>query len=207
MMVTTPNRAQGKSGHFEDESQDISKTKVRTFRRRKSGHFEDESQDISKTKVRTFRRRKSGHVGAVSRGDHAAHHSTSDFGWNTRTTGGFGLDHPPGAAIGHQGRQHRVVQPVAAAHGAIGAEQRQTGEREIADNVENLVARTLVAVTQSLDVEQAGFIEHHRILKRRAKRKAGAPTPGDIVHASEGPGAANLAAEPFGAEVEQLALT
>src|SRR5947207_9188649 len=51
-----PNTAQ-KSGHFEDESQDISKTKVRTFRRRKSGHFEDESQDISKTKVRTFRRR------------------------------------------------------------------------------------------------------------------------------------------------------
>src|ERR1700674_415671 len=47
-----------KSGHFEDESQDISKTKVRTFRRRKSGHFEDESQDISKTKVRKRRDRR-----------------------------------------------------------------------------------------------------------------------------------------------------
>src|SRR6202158_6595915 len=45
---------------------DISKTKVRTFRRRKSGHFEDESQDISETKVRTFRRRKSGHFGDES---------------------------------------------------------------------------------------------------------------------------------------------
>src|SRR5882724_6614881 len=42
-------------------AQDISKAKVRTFRRRKSGHFEGESQDISKAKVRTFRRRKSGH--------------------------------------------------------------------------------------------------------------------------------------------------
>src|SRR5882724_2548866 len=40
-------RPSGRSGHFEDESQDISKTKVRTFRRRKSGHFEGESQDTS----------------------------------------------------------------------------------------------------------------------------------------------------------------
>src|SRR5215212_5127406 len=33
------------SGHFEAESQDISKTTVRTFRIRNSGHFEDQSQD------------------------------------------------------------------------------------------------------------------------------------------------------------------
>src|SRR5260370_33292266 len=32
---------------------------------------------------------KSGNVGAVSRGDQAAHHPTSDFGLNARTTGGF----------------------------------------------------------------------------------------------------------------------
>src|SRR5882757_5521544 len=46
-----PAKLKSRSGHFEDESQDVSKTKVRTFRRRKSGRFEDESQDISKTKV------------------------------------------------------------------------------------------------------------------------------------------------------------
>src|SRR5438105_4177866 len=161
--------------------------------------FEDETQGISD--------RKSGNVGAKGRGDQAAHHATSDFGLNSRTTDGFSLDYPPGAAIGHQGREHRVVQPVAAAHRAIGAEQRQAGQREIADNVENLVARTLVAVTQSLGVEQAGIVEHHRILERRAKRKAGATEPCDIVKASKSSGAANLAAEPFGAEIEHIALT
>jgi len=95
--------------------------------------FNDETQGIWD--------RKSGNVGAIGRGDQAAHHSTSDLGLNAQTTGGFGLDDPPGAAIGHQGREHRVVHLVAAAHRAIGAEQRQTGQREIADNVENLVAR------------------------------------------------------------------
>src|SRR5260221_917197 len=161
--------------------------------------FKDETQGIWD--------RKSGNVGAIGRGDQAAYHSTSDLGLNAQTTGGFGLDDPPGAAIGHQGREHRVVQLVAAAHRAIGAEQRQSGQREIADNVENLVARTLVAVTQSLGVEQPGIVEHHRILERGAKREAGAPEPRDIVHASESPGAANLAAESFRAEIEHKALT
>src|SRR6266436_3021888 len=160
----------------------------------------------SKTKLRAFRNRKSGNVGAVSRGDQAAHHSTSDFGLNARTTGGLSLDYPPGAAIGHQGGEHRVVQLVAAAHRAKRSEQRQAGQREIADNIENLVTRTLVAVTQSLGVEQAGIVEHHRILERGAQRKSGAPEPCDIVHASKSPGAANLAAEPFGAEIEHIAL-
>src|SRR6266436_9506943 len=160
---------------------------------------EDETHGISD--------RKSGNVGAIGRRDQAAHHSTSDFGLNARTTGGFSLDYPPGAAIGHQGREHRVVQLVAAAHRAKRAEQRQAGPREIADNVENLVARTLVAVTQSLGVEQAGIVEHHRILERGTERKASPPEPCDIVHASKSSGAANLAAEPFGAEIEDIALT
>ena len=70
-----------------------------------------------------------------------------------RTARGFSLDHPVGTAIGHQGRQHRVAEFVAAADLAIGAEQRQTGEREIADHVEHLVAYAFVAVTQPLGVE------------------------------------------------------
>src|SRR5260221_5996519 len=157
------------------------------------------------TKLRAFGQ-KSGNVGAIGRGDQAAHHSTSDFGLNARTTGGFGLDDPPGAAIGLQGREHRVVQLVAAAHRAKGSEQRQTRQREIADNVENLVARTLVAVTQSLAVEQAAIVENPRILGRGAKRAARAPEPRDIAHASESPGAANLPAGSVLGEIEDKTL-
>ncbi len=50
-------------------------------------------------------------------------------------------------------------------------------------------------------------VEHHRILEGGAEREAGAPEPRDVVHAAEGAGAANLAAEPFGAEIEHVALT
>src|SRR5256885_6743469 len=148
----------------------------------------------------------SGNVRAVSRSDQAADHTTADFGVGARTTGGFALDHPPGAAIGHQGRQHRVVELVTTTHRPIGAEQRQAGEREIADDIENLVTGALVAVTQPLAVEQAGFVKYHRILERRPKGEAGAPEPRDIAQASKGAGATDLAAEPLGSEVEHIAL-
>src|ERR1700689_981668 len=100
-----------------------------------------------------------------------------------------------------------MVELVAATHRTIGAEQRQTRQREIADHVENLVAHAFVAVAQPFGVEQTLFVEHHRILERRAERKAGVPEPRDIVDAAEGPGAADLAAESFGAEIEHIALT
>src|ERR1700720_1576913 len=45
---------------FRCESRNASVTKVRTFRRRKSGHVEDDGQDISKTKVRKRRGRRPG---------------------------------------------------------------------------------------------------------------------------------------------------
>src|SRR5882724_6939402 len=113
-MVTHAKSSAGSIRTFGGESQETSKWTLRTFRRRKSGHFEDESQDISETKVRTFRRRKSGHVGTVGGSDHAAHHATAALGVGARTARGFSLDHPVGTAIGHQGRQHGVVELVAA---------------------------------------------------------------------------------------------
>src|SRR6202035_6078472 len=87
------------------------------------------------------------------------------------------------------------------------AEQRQTRQSEIADNVENLVAHAFIAVAQPFGIEQALIVEHHRILERCDERKAGVPEPRDVVYAAEGPGAANLAAEPFGAEIEHIILT
>ena len=100
-----------------------------------------------------------------------------------------------------------MVELVAAPHGAIGAEQRQAGQREIADHVEHLVTGAFVAVAQALGVEQTGFVEHHRILKGRAERETGAPEFRDVVHAAEGAGAGNLAAEAFRAEIERKVLT
>ena len=63
------------------------------------------------------------------------------------------------------------------------------------------------AVAQAFGIEQAGFVEHHRILERGAERKTGAPEPRHVVHAAEGAGAADFAAEPFGIEIEHVALT
>ena len=50
------------------------------------------------------------------------------------------------------------------------------------------------------------FVEHHGILEGGAERETGAPEPRDVVHAAEGAGAADFAAEPFRAEIERVAL-
>src|ERR1700687_2427397 len=55
---------------------------------------------------------KSGNVRAVCWGDHAARHSTANFGVSARATGGFCLDHPPGAEIRHQSSVHRGAELV-----------------------------------------------------------------------------------------------
>ena len=50
------------------------------------------------------------------------------------------------------------------------------------------------------------LVEHHGILEGGAEREAGAPEPRDVVHAAEGPGAGDLAAEAFRAEIERIVL-
>src|SRR5436305_8768968 len=153
------------------------------------------------------RERVSGNVRTVGGGDHAAHDAVAGFGVRARAARCLGsFDDPPGAAVGHQGRQHRVVELVAAAHRTIGGKQRQAGEREIADDVQNLVAGAFVAVTQPLAVEQAGIVQPPRNLERPTQRETGAPEPRHIVHAAEGTGARNLAAEAFRAEIERIFL-
>jgi len=64
------------------------------------------------------------------RGDLAvqAGHAGAGFDVTAGTACRFGLDHPPRAGIGQQGRQHGMVQLVAATHRAVGAEQRQTSQ-------------------------------------------------------------------------------
>ncbi len=54
--------------------------------------------------------------------------------------------------------------------------------------------------------EQALLVEHHRILERSTERKPGTPQPRHVIHEPESPGAANLAAEPFGGKVERVFL-
>ena len=95
---------------------------------------------------------------------------------------------------------------MAAAHRTIGGEQRQACEREIAHHVQRLVAGAFVAVAQPFAVEQARVVEHYRILERGTQRETGAPKPRHVVHAAEGTGAGNLAAEALRAEIEGIFL-
>src|SRR6185436_14832297 len=91
----------------------------------RSFHNEAKVRTFRKAKVRTFRIRKSGNVGTIGRGDQAAHHTRAGLDKAAGTARRLGFDHPPGAAISQQGRQHGVVQLVAATYRAVGAEQRQ----------------------------------------------------------------------------------
>jgi len=68
------------------------------------------------------------------------------------------------------------------------------------------VADAFIGVAQAFGVVQAGFVEHHGILKRRAAREAGVPEPRHFIHEAEGAGARNIATEAFGAEIERKIL-
>src|SRR5664279_3767242 len=85
-------------------------------------------------------RKRSGHIRAVGRRNHAADHAAADLGVAANTASALGLDDPPGRTISHQRCQHGVIELVAWPHRAIGAKQGQTGKRQIADGVQNLVA-------------------------------------------------------------------
>src|SRR6185437_1220366 len=95
---------------------------------------------------------------------------------------------------------------VAAPHRTIDAKQGQARQCKVADNVKNLVAHTFVAVTQPFGIEQPLFVKHRRVLERRTKREASVPEPRNIADAAKGTGAANLAAESLGTEIEHIIL-
>ena len=119
-----------------------------------------------------------------------------------RRAQGIGFDPGPGARVGHQRAQHRVVELVAAAHRAVGRQQGPSGERQIADRVEHLVADELVGEAHAFRVEDAVVGDDQRVLERGAERVAGVPQRRHIAHEAEGARARDLAAEAVGLHVD-----
>src|SRR5215471_2473516 len=117
------------------------------------------------------------------------------------------VDPGPGAGVRHQRADHRMIELVAAARGAIGREQGPARQREIADRVQDLVTDELVRKAQALRVEDAVVADDQRVLQRGAERVARIPQSGDIAHEAEGAGAGDLAAEAVGPQVERERLT
>src|SRR5262245_17375432 len=116
------------------------------------------------------------------------------------------LDQSPGARIGHQRGEHRVIELVAAAHRTVSAEQRRPGEREITDGVKGLVADELVSKTRTLRVEDARVGDDQRVLERSAERVAGAPQLRYVAHEAEGARARDLAPEGLRRAIERQVL-
>src|SRR5262249_47030186 len=82
-----------------------------------------------------------------------------------------GLEGPAGrvrADLGHE----RLVQLVSAAHGLHVALQRNAEQREVADQVEDLVAGELVPEAQPFGIQHAGLVQHDRVRERAAARQA-----------------------------------
>src|SRR5687767_4482292 len=96
---------------------------------------------------------------------------------------------------------------MAAALGADEAEKRHPEEREVADDVEYLVADELVGAAQGLLVEHPVGREHDGVVERAAADEVGAPERLDLLGEAEGAGRGNLAGEAFGVErVEAVVL-
>ena len=75
------------------------------------------------------------------------------------------------------------------------ADDRATGEIEVAHRVEHLVAHELVAIAQAAFVEDAVAADHDGVLERAAERQPGRAHALDLVEEAEGPGAANVPLE------------
>ena len=84
----------------------------------------------------------------------------ADFGAEFRA-----LDQHPGRRIGHQRRQHRVIELVAATHRAIDAKQRRARQRKIADGVERLVAGELIREAQAVRIKQTILVNDKGVVE------------------------------------------
>ena len=100
------------------------------------------------------------------------------------TDGGAGLlDQIPGIALGeHLGRECRV-QRVAATMDDQMADDRMADERQVADDVENLVADELVLEAQR--VERPGLAEHDGVVERPAQRESALTHHLDVLEEAE----------------------
>src|SRR4029079_14639682 len=107
----------------------------------------------------------------------------------------IGLHQGPGALVSHQRRQHRMVELVTAPNRAIGAHERQAGQRQVADGIKRLVADKLIPEARTLWVEHPRIADHDRVLERRPKRIARAPELADVPHETERPRPRDVAPE------------
>src|SRR5262245_42488510 len=103
----------------------------------------------------------------------------------------------PGACIGHQRTQHRVVELMPAPHRVVSAEQGSTRERQVAHGVQYLVANEFVRETRTLRVENAVVADYEGIFERRAECVARVPQARHIAQEAEGARTRNVA-ERFG---------
>ena len=68
-------------------------------------------------------------------------------------------------------------------------DQRQAGEREVADGVEHFVANKLVRVAQAFRIEHPLAVERHGVVERGAQREANLRQALDVAQEAEGAGA------------------
>ena len=101
------------------------------------------------------------------------------------------FDEPPGVGSSRILRGERRVQRVAAAMRDEVADHRMADEREVADDVEDLVAHELVVEPQRV-IQHARFAENDRVVERSAEREAALPQHLDFLQEPERPRRSNL---------------
>src|SRR5262249_12001175 len=145
----------------------------------------------------------SGNVGRIGGGNQAGRQV------RMATSGPYRIDlhQGPGALVGDQRGKDRIVELVAATDRAIGTQERQACQREIADGIERLMADELVHVARALRVEHPCIADHDRVLKRGTERIAGAPELAHIPHETERTRTCDVAPERVGGAIECNLLT
>src|SRR5262249_44076803 len=96
--------------------------------------------------------------------------------------------HFPCVAISEQRREQHRVQPVPGARRAHVTQHGHSGERQVADDVQNLVAHKLVVESQRLLIEDAVARQRDRVFERAAARQTVLAQRLDFLYESEGSG-------------------
>src|SRR5689334_13126824 len=82
-----------------------------------------------------------------------------------------------------------------------------TGEIEVADGIQRLVADELVVVAQAFLVEDAVAIDHDRVVEAAAAGQTRFTQRGDVRQQAEGAGTADLGLERLPVDPERTGLT
>src|SRR3974377_2397675 len=113
----------------------------------------------------------------------------------------------PGARIGYQRAENRMVELMTATNRAVGAEQGPSGKGKVADRIKHLVAHELIAEPGTLGIEDAVIGNDQGVLERSTQCVTRTPQRRHITHEAKSAGSRYFPAKSLGLHIKRQRLS